>query len=132
MPIGQDFSIPKTVWKVYGFPIVMSIIAIVPGCNMLYSFHGGPAWFVLPFVFPAVIYRLYSIHRAASQSDRPVVRSFAIRSIGVYFGTSLLFSYLAAYSINHSLGVEVSAMLLWGLFTFPFGLIFSWEVFVGM
>ncbi len=42
----------REVMRVYGFPMVMFALAIVPGLNFTYSGHGGPSWFFVPLCFP--------------------------------------------------------------------------------
>jgi uncharacterized membrane protein len=44
-------TIFQLTWKAYGFAMVMALLAVIPGCNLLYSAHGGPAWLLLPLRF---------------------------------------------------------------------------------
>lgn len=120
----------RLVWAVYFFPITMALFAIIPGLNLLYSTHGGIAWVLLPFSFPISIFRIYQINRRASDEQRPRVLRFSMISVFLYVPLSYLVSFIGAYSIQNFLGAPVSPVFLWGLFTLPFGLFFSWGFFV--
>jgi len=121
---GKD-SIIKLTWSVYGFAIVMAVCAIIPGCNFLYSGHGGPAWLILPSVFPCVLIRLFLLHHRTLPEKRSFIRRFAIISVFIYFILSLGVSFIGAYSIESTFGLPVKPLFLWGLFIFSFGLVFS-------
>jgi len=55
----------QEVRRVYGFPLTMFALAIIPGLNFTYSGHGGPCWFFIPLCFPYVlvfaIIRLFTV-----------------------------------------------------------------------
>ena len=118
------------VWSVYGFAIVMFVVALIPGVNLVYSGHGGPAWFLVPFAFPVSVLRLYLYYRREPLANKASARRFCVFSVAAYFPISLLACFLAALSIEKSLGLPVSVLFFWGLFTFPVGLVFSWKFFV--
>ena len=114
----------KLVISAYGFALVMAVIAVVPGLNYLYSGHGGPAWLLLPFVFPVALVRLYLAVRHAPVEKKPFVKRFAWLTVIAYLPLSLVASYLGVASIERTFGLPVQTMTMWGLFIFPFGLIF--------
>jgi len=61
--LTDDSSSPNLwheVISVYGFPMAMFVLAIVPGLNFTYSGHGGISWFFVPLCFPWVIVRILS------------------------------------------------------------------------
>lgn len=108
----------------YGFAVVMAVIAIVPGLNFLYSGHGGPAWLLLPFVFPVALLRLYLAIRRSPAGERSEVKRFAVLSIVAYLPLSLGASYLGCVSIERTFGLPVGMLTMWGMFTMPFGFVF--------
>ena len=114
----------KLAASAYGFAFVMAIIAIVPGLNFLYSSHGGPAWLLLPFVFPVALLRLYLAVRRSPAAERPQVQRFAALSTVVYLPLSLAASYLGCASIERTFGLPVGLLTMWGMFTMPFGFVF--------
>src|SRR5213082_1948285 len=99
-----NLGVLRLTWSVYGFAIVMSAIAIVPGPNLMYSLHGGPAWLALPFVFPYALGRLYSMYRSAAPDEKPRVKRFALTSLLIYLPVSLVAAFAGAYSIDSFLG----------------------------
>ena len=42
----------REVLRVYCFPFIMYVLAIVPGLNFTYSGHGGFSWLLVPWCFP--------------------------------------------------------------------------------
>lgn len=128
--MSNEDGIIKLTWSVYGFAIVMALCAIIPGCNFIYSGHGGPAWLILPFVFPFALVRLFFLHHRAIPERRSFIKRFAFNSVIIYSILSLGVSFAGAYSIKSTFGLPVEPLFLWGLFIFPFGLVFSWKFFV--
>ena len=129
MTISKLTHIAKLTLSVYGFAIVMAFMAIIPGCNFLYSGHGGIAWFVLPFAFPFALLRLYLLYRAAPKEQKSFTKHFALVSLAAYVPISLGASFLGAFSIQNTFGLPIEPLFLWGFFTLPFGLVFSWHFF---
>jgi hypothetical protein len=115
--------------RVYGFAALMAFCAIIPGCNFLYSGHGGPAWFVLPFVFPWVIFQLSRMYRSASTDLRPGVVRFAVISLLAYLPLSFVAAYAGAASIGNTFALPVQPLYFWGFFILPFGLAFCGAFF---
>ena len=108
----------SVIWKVYGFSIVMALIAIVPYLNMLYSGHGGIAWFILPFTFPYALLRMFIGYRR----DKRLYIKFIKISVPIYLVCSLIVSFLATYSIKASLGLNVSFLDFFMFMIFPISL----------
>jgi hypothetical protein len=109
--------------RAYAFPAVMAMIAIVPGCNIMYSGHGGPAWIVLPFVFPVALTQLIRAYRRAGGADRGRVGRFIVLSLACYAAITFEVSLLGVESIRRTFGLPVEPFFLWGLFFFPFNLV---------
>lgn len=127
----QPRRVFRLVWKVYGYAIVMAILAVVPAPNLLlfFSAHGGIGWFLLPLALPFAIVRLVLLYRSARDEDKPFLKRFAALSMSAYIVSSLGISFLAANSMRGYLGFQVDALFLWGFFVFPIGLPFSWSFF---
>jgi hypothetical protein len=130
MTISTFKKIASLTWSAYGFAAVMAFLAIIPGCNLAYSGHGGPAWLILPFVFPVALLRLYLHYRLAPKEQKAFAKRFGFASVGAYMPLSLGAAFLGAFSIGKTIGLPVEPLPLWGMFTLPFGLIFSWRFFV--
>jgi hypothetical protein len=107
----------------------MALLAIIPGCNLLYSGHGGPAWFILPLVFPYALLRLYFVYRSAPKEQKGFAKRFVFSSLGIYLPLSFLAAVLGAASIRDTLGLQVEPLSFWGMLTQPVGLVFSWKFF---
>jgi len=116
-------------WRAYRFAIIMALLAIIPGCNFLYSGHGGPAWLILPSVFPVTLFLLYRAWRNALPEGHPRPTRFAVLSLISYFPLSLLAAMLGAASIENTFGLPVQPLFFWGFFIFPIGLVFNGSFF---
>jgi hypothetical protein len=112
----------QLVWRIYGFAIVMALCAIVPGCNFLYSGHGGIAWLVALAVFPFTLYRLWRNWLAANSASRASALRFAGVSLLAYLPLSFVAAALGAGSIVRTLGLPVKPLSLWAFYIFPLGL----------
>jgi hypothetical protein len=112
----------RTALSAYLFALVMALIAIVPGCNFLYSGHGGVAWLVLPFVFPMALCRLALWWYRAPRTERPIVLRYSLASVLIYLVAAFGFAYAGANSIQHTFGLRVEPAAMWGMFTVPIGL----------
>jgi hypothetical protein len=119
----------RLVWRVYGFAIVIALCAIIPGCNLLYSGHGGIAWIVAPAVFPVTLYRLWRNWLAADSSTRATALRFACASLLAYLPLSFVAATLGAASIERTLGLTVKPLGLWAFYIFPLGLPLMGEFF---
>jgi hypothetical protein len=107
----------------------MALLAIVPGCNFVYSAHGGPAWLILPLVFPLTLYQLFRIHRESLQEPKPIIRRFVFISLAAYFPISFAVSTVGALSLERFFGYMLKPIELWSFFVMPFGLIVNWKFF---
>ena len=112
----------QLIWRVYGFAIVMALCAIIPGCNILYSGHGGIAWIVALAVFPFTLYRLWRYWLAGDSAGRASALRFAGVSLLAYLPLSFVAATLGAGSIERTLGLPVKPLGLWGFYIFPLGL----------
>ena len=106
--------------RVYGFPMVMFALAIVPGLNFTYSGHGGPSWFFVPLCFPWVIVRiLIKIAKGSEASSRWYKNFFKI-TIPSYIAISLPLSWAAVTSIRMAFGLPISTWTFFALMVSPF------------
>src|SRR5713226_24942 len=104
---NSDPSSWRELKGVYGFPIVMFALAIIPGLNFTYSGHGGISWFLVPLCFPWVIVRiLIKIAKGSEESSRWYKRFFKI-TIPSYIAISLPLSWAATTSIRMTFGLPV-------------------------
>lgn len=123
-------KIVRRTWRVYGFATVMAAFAFIPGCNLVfYSGHGGIAFLILPLVFPFALVMLFLEYRGAAEEEKRSVKSFALTSLVAYFLVSFAVTFAAAKALERTFGYNLDHKLLWGLFTMPFGLPFSWKFF---
>jgi hypothetical protein len=104
----------------------MITMAMTPGCNVMYSGHGGPAWLILPFAFPATLLILFRAFRASPHDERSQTKRFIVMSLAVYVVVAFAGAHLGAASIKRSFGLEVPPLQLWGLLLSPLG----WVVFI--
>src|ERR1700676_1091661 len=111
----------RLVWRTYGFAIVIALCAIIPGCNFLYSGHGGIAWIVALAVFPYTLYRLWRNWLAAGSARRATALRSACVSFLACLPISLVAATLGAASIARTLGLAVKPLGLWAFYIFPFG-----------
>ena len=98
----------------FGFPLAMFAMGILPGCNRMYSGHGGLAWLIVPLCFPYVILRALIMCNTGQVQRRAWFRHFYAISIPAYLMISLPLSWAVSASVHHSFGLAVSA---WTLFT---------------
>jgi len=110
--------------EVYGFPALMVVASFVPIINLLfYSAHGGFGWLFLPFTFPYVLVRLGFAYSRSQRSDRPRISRFAVASVSAYVLLTTPLSWLAAYSINNSLGTSLPWRQFWAMMLLPVSLL---------
>jgi hypothetical protein len=115
-------QLAQLVWRIYGFAIVVALCAIIPGCNFLYSGHGGIAWIVALAVFPFTVYRLWRNWRSAESGARATALQFACVSLLAYLPLSFVAAALGAGSIERTFGLAVKPLGLWAFYIFPLGL----------
>jgi hypothetical protein len=113
-------SLWREVMRVYGFPMVMFALAIVPGLNFTYSGHGGPSWFFVPLCFPCVIVRiLIKIAKGSGVSSR-WYKSFFKITVPSYVAIALPLSWAAATSIRMTFGLPISTWTFFAIMVSPF------------
>jgi len=105
----------------------MALLAIIPGCNFLYSGHGGLAWLILPLVFPFSLFSLSVWRTAPEGRSRPT--RFAIVSLFHIFPISLLAAMLGLRQLKAHLGCLLRHCSSGAFFIFPLGLIFNGSFF---
>jgi hypothetical protein len=101
----------------------MGLAGVIPGCNFSYSGHGGPSWFILPFVFPYALFRIgYGIY--CGGPIRGFYLGFAKITLPVYIVAAYLLSYFAALSITNTFGLNIEQLDFFKLMLVPFSLPF--------
>jgi len=101
------FKLWREVRRTYGFPLVMFLLAIVPGLNFTYSGHGGPSWFFIPLCAPYILLR--AIIRII-RSQRPVrffLVNFFVMTIPCYVVLAYPLSWAATTSIHNTFGLTI-------------------------
>lgn len=117
------WRVGKLIWRVYGFALLMATSAIIPGCNFLYSGHGGPAWLLLLSVFPIICYRLWRLWRTStSEGLASGNRTFVVASLAAYVPLTLGAAAWGSASIQRTFGLPVLVLDFWAMFFFPFNL----------
>ena len=106
--------------RVYGFPIVMFALAIIPGLNFTYSGHGGISWFVVPLCFPWVILRAVITIMRGSEASRSWYKSFFKITIPSYVALALPLSWAATISIRMTFGLPISTWRFFAIMVSPF------------
>jgi len=121
--LTDDSSSPNLwheVISVYGFPMAMFVLAIVPGLNFTYSGHGGISWFFVPLCFPWVIVRILSKIAKGSEASRRWYKSFFKITIPSYIAIALPLSWSAATSIRMTFGLPISTWSFFAIMVSPF------------
>lgn len=106
--------------RVYGFPMVMFALAIVPGLNFTYSGHGGPSWFFVPLCFPCVIVRILIKIAKGSGVSSTWYKSFFKITVPSYIAIALPLSWAAATSIRMTFGLTISTWTFFAIMVSPF------------
>jgi len=123
MDLSDDNSHPsfwRAVMRVYGFPIVMFAMAIIPVLNFSYSGHGGPSWLFVPLCFPLVILTAVIKVMRGSEVSRRWYKSFFKVTIPSYVALALPLSWAATASIRMTFGLQVSTWSFFALMVSPF------------
>jgi hypothetical protein len=104
----------------YGFPLVMFVLAIIPGFNFTFSGHGGPGWFLAPLCFPSVI--LWAVLRITkgTQEARTWYKTLFKITIPAYVAVAYLLSWAATKSIETTFGLRIPAWKFWAIMVSPF------------
>ena len=120
---ADDTSSPsfwREVIRLYRFPMVMFVLAIVPGLNFTYSGHGGPSWFFVPLCFPWVIARILIKIAKGSEASSRWYKSFFKITIPSHIAISLPLSWAAVTSIRMAFGLPISTWTFFALMVSPF------------
>jgi hypothetical protein len=110
----------REVIKLYGFPMGMFALAIVPALNFTYSGHGGISWFLVPLCFPSVVLRALIRVTKGSEPSRRWYKSFFRVTIPAYIGLALPLSWAAAVSIRMTFGLQISTWSFFAIMASPF------------
>jgi hypothetical protein len=120
-PNGDNLcpSFPREVARVYGFPLVMFVLAIIPGFNFTFSGHGGPGWFLAPLCFPSVI--LWAVLRITkgAQEARTWYKTFFKITIPTFVAVAYPLSWAATKSIEMTFGLRIPAWKFWAIMVSP-------------
>ena len=108
-------------WWAYGLPACMFAIAILPKFNVLYSGHGGPAWFAALLSFPVMAILLLTWVFKAPASDRRLRWHIVGKSFVAFLVLAFPASMAGAASIRASYGLSMEPWALWVLLATPFG-----------
>jgi hypothetical protein len=111
----------RSVFRVYGFAIILILIALIPGLNLAYSGHGGPAWLLLPFTLPFAIFRMIMDYKIGDGKKRSFCILFSKITLPIYVLITYPLSVLAAQSIESSLGFYFDSIEFWMLLNMPLG-----------
>ncbi len=103
----------------FGFPIVMFIMAIVPGLNFIFSGHGGISWLIIPLCFPSVVFRAALKCKFSSEEQTAQYRRYYKAAIPTYIGIAVPLSWAAVTSIENTFGLTVSAWAFFGIMVSP-------------
>jgi hypothetical protein len=114
-------ALVRLVLQAYTPPAVLFAVAIVPGFNVLYSGHGGLAWFLGLLAFPTTVLLLVRAGRSKVGLTRGAQWRFVAQSFAVFLVAALLASAAGAASIRNSFGLTLRAWDLWILLATPFG-----------
>ena len=120
---AADRSYVLEAWITYAFPMAMFALAISPTTNFLYSGHGGPAWFFVPFCFPYILLRAALKTMRGPKEVRRWYRIFFGVSTPLYILLALPLSWVGMTSIRSSYGLDVSP---WSFFAIMVASPFSW------
>lgn len=115
-----EISFGREVVGVYGFPLVMFALAIIPGLNFTYSGHGGISWLLVPLCTPWVVLRaLIKTLKGSEASRRWYVRFFKI-TLPSYVAIALPLSWAATTVIRLTYGLPVSTWMFFADMVSPF------------
>jgi hypothetical protein len=123
MKPNDDSAYPnfsREVAGIYGFPLVMFALAIVPGLNFTYSGHGGISWFIVPLCAPWVLLRaLVKMLKAPREMRDWYIQFFKI-TIPSYVAVSLPLSWVATTALRLTYGSEFSTWKFFADMVSPF------------
>lgn len=115
-----DLSFRREVASVYGFPLVMFALAIIPGLNFTYSGHGGISWFVVPLCAPWVVLRAVVKTLKASGASRSWYIHFFKITLPAYIAIALPLSWVATSALRLTYGLQVSPWMFFADMVSPF------------
>lgn len=103
----------------YWFPLAMFAMGIIPGCNAMYSGHGGLAWLIVPLCFPYVAIRALIKCTTGSAATRAWFRRFYTITIPSYIALSVPLSWAVSASIQNTFGLAVAPWTMLMLMVSP-------------
>jgi len=112
----------KELLSIFTFPFGMLLLALVPLINcFVFSGHGGPGPFILPFCTPYVFLRfsMLMLHESPIRNFHLKVGTLALVA---YIALLYPLSSLAVYSINACTHMELQTSSFYKLIAFPVGL----------
>ena len=121
-PSAKALGFWRLFLRAYGFALAVAFVGVIPGCNFMYSGHGGLFWLVLPFGLPYALIQTAIWWFKATASDRNFYGGFALGALAIYLALAIPISALAAFSIERTFGLPVGMWTFYGVMTVPFSL----------
>jgi hypothetical protein len=106
----------------YAFGLAIALFGVIPGCNFMYSAHGGIFWLLLPLGLPYALLRSGLWWYRARGETRQLYAGHAAGALLLYLAAGLPIAALAAYSIEHTFGLEVKMWQFYAVMVVPFSL----------
>jgi hypothetical protein len=108
--------------QAYAFVLLVAICGVIPGCNFMYSGHGGIFWLLLPLGLPYALLRTGLWWYRARGDTRQLYAGHAVGALILYLLLAIPISALAAYSIEHTFGLPVKMWQFYAVMVVPFSL----------
>ena len=108
--------------RAYAFVLIIAICGVIPGCNFMYSYHGGIFWLLLPFGLPYALLRTGLWWYRARGETRQLYAGHAVLALVLYLVLAIPISALATYSIEHTFGLPVKMWVFYAVMVVPFSL----------
>jgi hypothetical protein len=108
--------------RAYAFALAIALFGVIPGCNFMYSAHGGFFWLLLPLGLPYALFRTGLWWYRAGGETRRLYAGHAVGALFLYLLLAVPISALAAYSIEHTFGLEVKMWQFYAVMVVPFSL----------
>lgn len=121
-PSAKALGFWRPFLRAYGFALAVAFVGVIPGCNFMYSGHGGLFWLLLPFGLPYALIRSAIWWFRASGSNREFYGGFAFGALVLYLVLAIPISALAAFSIERTFGLPVGMWSFYGVMTVPLSL----------
>lgn len=111
----------KAIFSLFTLPLVLISLAIVPGINaFVFSGHGGPGWYVLPFCTPSVLLRFAMLMLHEERVRRYYVKVGAL-AIVTYLIVLYPLSSMTTRVMYSTIGLEIKQSEFYKVIAFPFG-----------